>query len=66
MTAYRGPIRTSPSTRSWPRPHAPFVKEAAARCTVDPGTLVTILTGVALSLDPVVKVDPTQGAFGHG
>jgi pimeloyl-ACP methyl ester carboxylesterase len=42
-----------------------FVKEAAARCTVDPGTLVTILTGVALSLDPVVKVDPTQGAFGQ-
>jgi len=42
-----------------------FVKEAAARCTVDPGTLVTILTGVALTLDPVVKVDPTQGAFGQ-
>jgi pimeloyl-ACP methyl ester carboxylesterase len=42
-----------------------FVKEAAARCTVDPGTLVTVLTGVALALDPVVKVDPTQGAFGR-
>ena len=43
-----------------------FVKEAAARCTVDPGTLVTILTGVALSLDPVVKVDPTQGPSDSG
>ena len=42
-----------------------FVKEAAARCTVDPGTVVTILTGVAMSLDPVVKVDPTQGVFGR-
>ncbi|MDQ6897652.1 MAG: alpha/beta hydrolase, partial [Actinomycetota bacterium] len=42
-----------------------FVSEAAARCTTDPGTLVTILTGAALALDPIVKVDPTQGAFGQ-
>lgn len=42
-----------------------FVSEAAARCTTDPATLVTILTGAALTLDPIVAVDPTQGAFGQ-
>lgn len=42
-----------------------FVSEAAARCTTDPATLVTILTGAALAMDPIVQVDPTQGAFGR-
>ncbi len=41
----------------------PFVKEAAARCTFDPGTLVTVLTGVALAQDPMLKVDPATGVF---
>jgi uncharacterized membrane protein HdeD (DUF308 family)/acetyl esterase/lipase len=40
-----------------------FVKEAAARCTTSPGTLVTILAGVALAQDPLLKVDPTSGVF---
>ncbi|MEP6630200.1 MAG: lipase family protein [Lapillicoccus sp.] len=41
----------------------PFVKEAAARCTNDPSTLVTVLTGAALGDDPMLTVDPTTGVF---
>jgi uncharacterized membrane protein HdeD (DUF308 family) len=41
----------------------PFVKEAAARCTNDPSTLVTVLTGAALGNDPMLTVDPTTGVF---
>ncbi len=41
----------------------PFVKEAAARCTFDPSTLVTVLTGAALGNDPMLTVDPASGVF---
>lgn len=41
----------------------PFVKEAAARCTFDPSTLVTVLTGAALGYDPMLTVDPATGVF---
>ena len=43
-----------------------LVEEAAARCTSEPGTLVTVLTGVAVSRDvPVLRADPTTGAVGR-
>ncbi|WP_258723458.1 lipase family protein [Cellulomonas sp. NS3] len=43
----------------------PFVDEAAARCTSEPGTLVTALTGVAISRDPILRRDPTTGVLGR-
>lgn len=43
-----------------------LVEEAAARCTGDPGTLVTVLTGVAISRDtPILRADPATGAVGR-
>ena len=43
-----------------------FVEEAAARCTSEPGTLLTILTGVAVSRDtPILVADPSTGAVGR-
>jgi uncharacterized membrane protein HdeD (DUF308 family)/acetyl esterase/lipase len=43
-----------------------LVKEAAARCTSEPGTLVTVLAGVAVSRDtPILAQDPTTGAVGR-
>ncbi|SDE62125.1 Uncharacterized membrane protein HdeD, DUF308 family [Blastococcus fimeti] len=43
-----------------------LVEEAAARCTGDPGTLVTVLTGVAVSRDtPILRADPATGAVGR-
>ncbi|TYP90501.1 lipase family protein [Blastococcus xanthinilyticus] len=43
-----------------------LVQEAAARCTSEPGTLVTVLTGVAISRDtPILRGDPTTGAIGR-
>lgn len=43
-----------------------LVEEAAARCTSEPGTLVTVLTGVAISRDtPILRRDPTTGAVGR-
>jgi pimeloyl-ACP methyl ester carboxylesterase len=40
-----------------------FVKEASARCTAQAGTLVTVLTGMAVSLDPMLSVEPKTGVF---
>ncbi|WP_241176064.1 lipase family protein [Modestobacter sp. KNN46-3] len=43
-----------------------LVREAAARCTSEPGSLVTVLTGVAVSADtPILRTDPTTGAIGR-
>ena len=43
-----------------------LVEEAAARCTGDPGTLFTVLTGVAVSKDtPILRADPATGAVGR-
>ncbi|BAL87978.1 putative lipase [Actinoplanes missouriensis 431] len=43
-----------------------LVREAAARCTSEPGTLVTVLTGVAVSKDtPILARDPATGAVGR-
>ena len=43
-----------------------LVREAAARCTSEPGTLVTVLTGVAVSRDtPILAADPATGAIGR-
>ncbi|WP_369138756.1 lipase family protein [Modestobacter versicolor] len=43
-----------------------LVREAAARCTSEPGSLVTVLTGVAVSADtPILRSDPTTGAIGR-
>lgn len=43
-----------------------LVREAAARCTSEPGTIVTILTGVAVSKDtPILARDPSQGPLGE-
>ncbi|SDF00788.1 Uncharacterized membrane protein HdeD, DUF308 family [Blastococcus aurantiacus] len=43
-----------------------LVEEAAARCTGDPGTLFTVLTGVAVSQDtPILRADPSTGAVGR-
>ena len=43
-----------------------LVEEAAARCTSEPGTLVTVLTGVAVSRDtPILRNDPATGAVGR-
>ena len=43
-----------------------LVEEAAARCTSEPGTLVTVLTGVAVSRDtPILLRDPATGAVGE-
>ena len=43
-----------------------LVTEAAARCTGEPGTLVTVLTGVAVSADtPILREDPATGAVGR-
>jgi uncharacterized membrane protein HdeD (DUF308 family)/acetyl esterase/lipase len=43
-----------------------LVEEAAARCTSEPGTLVTVLTGVAVSRDtPILRRDPATGAVGR-
>ena len=43
-----------------------LVEEAAARCTSEPGTLVTVLTGVAVSRDvPILRADPATGAVGR-
>ncbi|MDA0138542.1 lipase family protein [Solirubrobacter deserti] len=43
-----------------------LVKEAAARCTSEPGTLLTVLTGVAISRDtPILVHDPATGAVGR-
>ncbi|WP_232821766.1 lipase family protein [Desertihabitans aurantiacus] len=43
-----------------------LVREAAARCTSEPGTLVTVLTGVAVSRDvPILAGDPSAGAIGR-
>ncbi|WP_041289160.1 lipase family protein [Kribbella flavida] len=43
-----------------------LVKEAAARCTSEPGTLLTVLTGVAVSRDtPILAEDPATGAVGR-
>jgi uncharacterized membrane protein HdeD (DUF308 family)/acetyl esterase/lipase len=43
-----------------------LVEEAAARCTSEPGTVLTILTGVAVSRDtPILEQDPTTGAVGR-
>lgn len=43
-----------------------LVEEAAARCTSEPGTLVTVLTGVAVSADtPILRNDPATGAIGR-
>ncbi|WP_138758985.1 lipase family protein [Modestobacter altitudinis] len=43
-----------------------LVEEAAARCTSEPGTLVTVLTGVAVSRDtPMLVHDPAAGAVGR-
>lgn len=40
----------------------PLVREAASRCTSDPSTLVTVLGGLAISLDqPVLIQDPSEG-----
>ena len=43
-----------------------LVREAAARCTSEPGTILTVLTGVAVSRDtPILAQDPTTGAIGR-
>jgi uncharacterized membrane protein HdeD (DUF308 family) len=43
-----------------------LVREAAARCTSEPGTILTILTGVAVSRDtPILATDPSTGAVGR-
>ncbi|SOD98683.1 lipase family protein [Blastococcus haudaquaticus] len=43
-----------------------LVEEAAARCTSEPGTILTILTGVAVSRDtPILVADPATGAVGR-
>jgi pimeloyl-ACP methyl ester carboxylesterase len=43
-----------------------LVREAAARCTSEPGSLVTVLTGVAVSADtPILRTDPATGAIGR-
>ncbi|GAB7189516.1 hypothetical protein NUM3379_02220 [Kineococcus sp. NUM-3379] len=43
-----------------------LVREAAARCTSEPGTVVTVLTGVAVSRDtPILAQDPSTGAMGR-
>ncbi|MBB3674669.1 lipase family protein [Modestobacter versicolor] len=43
-----------------------LVEEAAARCTGDPGTILTVLTGVAVSRDtPILRADPATGAVGR-
>ncbi|HEY0186894.1 MAG TPA: lipase family protein [Cellulomonas sp.] len=42
-----------------------LVREAAARCTGQAGTLVTVLAGLAVSRDqPIVATDALDGAFG--
>src|SRR5699024_8398275 len=43
-----------------------LVREAASRCTGQGGTLVTILTGLAVAGDePLVDVDALDGDFGE-
>ena len=43
-----------------------IVKEAAARCTSIGGTLITILTGLAIARDqPILRESPTGGVIGH-
>jgi uncharacterized membrane protein HdeD (DUF308 family) len=42
-----------------------LVREAATRCTSQAGTLVTVLTGLAVSRDqPIVRTDALDGPFG--
>lgn len=40
----------------------PLVREAASRCTSDLSTLVTVLSGLAISMDqPILRQDPASG-----
>lgn len=43
-----------------------IVREAAARCTSQKGTLITILSGLAIARDqPILRASPTTGAMGQ-